>query len=171
MRIRRIDICDARLFWDVQKQLDTETKFMMLEPDERRFDFSRTIGQISRFDFLIGAEDAGKLVGYLSAKRGKARRIRNTAYLVVGILEAYQHQGIGTQLFEWLDDWGKDKGIKRLELTVMVNNYAAIALYHKQGFVIEGVRQEAMYVDGKYIDEFYMSKIYPSVSPDETVSN
>ncbi|MFG7387673.1 hypothetical protein ACGO3R_02400 [Lactococcus lactis] len=51
MRIRRIDLCDARLFWDVQKKLDTESKFMMLEPEERRFDFSRTIGRISRFDF------------------------------------------------------------------------------------------------------------------------
>nr|WP_257944156.1 hypothetical protein [Lactococcus lactis] len=46
MRIRRIDLSDARLFWDVQKQLDIESKFMMLEPDERRFDFSRTIGHI-----------------------------------------------------------------------------------------------------------------------------
>ena len=56
MRIRRIDLSDARLFWDVQKQLDIESKFMMLETDERRFDFSRTIGHISHFDFLIGAD-------------------------------------------------------------------------------------------------------------------
>ena len=62
MRIRRIDLCDARLFWDVQKQLDTESKFMMLEPEERRFDFSRTIGRISRFDFLVGADVDGKFV-------------------------------------------------------------------------------------------------------------
>ena len=118
MRIRRIDLCDARLFWDVQKQLDTESKFMMLEPEERRFDFSRTIGRISRFDFLVGAE-----------------------------------------LFEELERWAKEKAVKRLELTVMINNYAAIALFQKHGFTIEGVRREAVCVDGKYIDEFYMSKI------------
>ena len=133
MRIRRIDLCDARLFWDVQKQLDTESKFMMLEPEERRFDFSRTIGRISRFDFLVGA--------------------------VVGIIEEFQHQGIGSQLFEELERWAKEKAVKRLELTVMINNYAAIALFQKHGFTIEGVRREAVCVDGKYIDEFYMSKI------------
>lgn len=159
MRIRRIDLCDARLFWDVQKQLDTESKFMMLEPEERRFDFSRTIGRISRFDFLVGADVDGKFVGFLSAKRGNANRIRNTAYVVVGIIEEFQHQGIGSQLFEELERWAKEKAVKRIELTVMINNYAAIALFQKHGFTIEGVRREAMCVDGKYIDEFYMSKI------------
>lgn len=115
MRIRRIDLSDARLFWDVQKQLDIESKFMMLEPDERRFDFSRTIGHISRFDFLIGADVEGKFVGFLSAKRGNANRIRNTAYVVVGIIEEFQHQGIGAQFFAELDRWAKEKEIKRLD--------------------------------------------------------
>ena len=159
MRIRRIDLSDARLFWDVQKQLDIESKYMMLEPDERRFDFSRTIGHISHFDFLIGADVEGKFVGFLSAKRGNANRIRNTAYVVVGIIEEFQHQGIGAQFFAELDRWAKEKEIKRLELTVMINNYAAIALFQKQGFTIEGVRRESMCVDGEFIDEFYMSKI------------
>ncbi|WP_259769373.1 GNAT family N-acetyltransferase [Lactococcus cremoris] len=137
MRIRRIDLSDARLFWDVQKQLDIESKFMMLEPDERRFDFSRTIGHISHFDFLIGADVEGKFVGFLSAKRGNANRIRNTAYVVVGIIEEFQHQGIGAQFFAELDRWAKEKEIKRLELTVMINNYAAIALFQKQGFTLK----------------------------------
>ncbi|WP_234922806.1 GNAT family N-acetyltransferase [Lactococcus cremoris] len=44
-------------------------------------------------------------------------------------------------------------------MTVMINNYAAIALFQKQGFTIEGVRRESMCVDGEFIDEFYMSKI------------
>lgn len=77
---------------------------MMLEPDERRFDFSRTIGHISRFDFLIGADVEGKFVGFLSAKRGNANRIRNTAYVVVGIIEEFQHQGIGAQFLQNLID-------------------------------------------------------------------
>ncbi|WP_332379748.1 hypothetical protein [Lactococcus lactis] len=68
MRIRRIDLCDARLFWDVQKQLDTESKFMMLEPEERRFDFSRTIGRISRFDFLVGADVDENLLDFCQPK-------------------------------------------------------------------------------------------------------
>ncbi|MFR5979238.1 MAG: N-acetyltransferase family protein, partial [Lactococcus lactis] len=76
-----------------------------------------------------------------------------------GIIEEFQHQGIGSQLFEELERWAKEKAVKRLELTVMINNYAAIALFQKHGFTIEGVRREAVCVDGKYIDEFYMSKI------------
>ncbi len=93
--------------------------------------------------FLVGADVDGKFVGFLSAKRGNANRIRNTAYVVVGIIKEFQHQGIGSQLFEELERWAKEKAVKRLELTVMINNYAAIALFQKHGFTIEAfaVRQ------------------------------
>ncbi|MCL2113357.1 GNAT family N-acetyltransferase [Lactococcus protaetiae] len=160
MRIRAIDISDAQIFWELKKQLDTETKFMMLEPDERKFVFGETIGQIARMDYLIGAEVDGKLVGYLSAKCGKANRIKQTAYIVVGVLEDFQHQGLGGRFFDELDEWAKEKKLKRLELTVMSRNTTAIALYQKHGFAIEGVRRQSMCVDDEFIDEFYMSKIF-----------
>lgn len=160
MKIRRIDISDAKIFWELEKQLDTETKFMLLEADERKFDFNQTLGQIARMDFLIGAEVDGKLVGYLSAKRGKANRINKTAYIVIGIVEAFQHRGLGGQFFDALELWAKAHQIKRLELTVISQNTTAIALYQKHGFLIEGVRREAMLIDGAFIDEFYMGKVF-----------
>ncbi len=38
----------------------------------------------------------------------------------------------------------------------MKTNIQAIQLYKKIGFKIEGERKKAMYVDGKYIDEWAM---------------
>ncbi|MDT3227642.1 GNAT family N-acetyltransferase [Pseudomonas amygdali pv. morsprunorum] len=50
--------------------------------------------------------------------------------------------------------------VKRLELTVFVDNEPAIALYKKNGFVIEGTHRKFAYRDGEYIDAFSMAAVY-----------
>lgn len=160
MEYRPIGITDAEAFWDLQKQLDFETDFMMFEPDERQFDLVRLERNVIATEFLIAAVDMGKMVGFISAQQGRHRRNQHTAYIMVGILLDYQHLGIGTQFFKLLNEWAFSKKISRLELTVEVTNQAALGLYEKFGFKIEGVRTQAMYVAGNYIDEYYMSKVF-----------
>lgn len=62
-------------------------------------------------------------------------------------------------LFNTLEEWAKDNGVHRLELTVMVHNEAGIALYKKSGFEIEGTKRHSLIIRGKFIDEYYMSKL------------
>ena len=72
---------------------------------------------------------------------------------------AWRRQGAGTALFEALEDWARASGVVRLELTVEGANSAARELYEKRGFVIEGLRQRSMRVNGEYVDEYYMAKL------------
>jgi RimJ/RimL family protein N-acetyltransferase len=60
-----------------------------------------------------------------------------------------------------LEDWSREKGIHRLELTVMAHNTNAIGLYQKVGFQIEGTKKGSLFVDGQYVDEYYMAKLLP----------
>ncbi|WP_242951561.1 GNAT family N-acetyltransferase [Clostridium felsineum] len=90
---------------------------------------------------------------------GAVRRNKHSAYIVVGIREKYQNDGIGTKFFEKLNEWAKQRKIIRLELTVLCINKVATHLYRKNGFEIEGIKRKSMYVDGKYIDEYLMAKI------------
>lgn len=41
----------------------------------------------------------------------------------------------------------------------MMHNKAAIGLYKKIGFKIEGLKEKSLIVDRKYVDEYYMGKI------------
>ena len=163
MMIRKANLSDAEAFWQMQSELDLETRYMMLEPGERIKDMKRIEKIISESiigpNLLIFAEDGGKIAGYLSAQRGMLNRIKHTAYIVIGIREAYQHQGIGTKFFAELDRWARETGIKRLELTVMCPNIHAKELYEKSGFDVEGIKKHSMLVEGEYIDEYYMAKI------------
>jgi RimJ/RimL family protein N-acetyltransferase len=78
---------------------------------------------------------------------------------VVGIRHKFAGQGIGKKLFEALERWAVEHGLHRLELTVMCHNERAIRLYQKMGYNIEGVKQDSLRVDGRYVDEYYMAKI------------
>ena len=40
----------------------------------------------------------------------------------------------------------------------MCHNIVAKHLYEKNGFVMEGIKKNSMFVEGKYVDEFYMAK-------------
>lgn len=163
--IRTIIPDDAEALLRLQHQLDGETKFMLLEPGERTTTLEKARENIQRVldqpnGTILVAEHDGKLVGYLYANGGGARRNSHTVYIVIGIVQAYTRQGIGTRLFEELEVWARQRGMHRLELGVMTPNAAGIALYTKMGFIIEGTRKDAYLVDGQWVDEFMMGKVF-----------
>ncbi len=161
MQIRKIDQSEARAYFECLKSIDQETKFMMFEPDERQFNEELIVNYLSdESDLFLGVFSEHEIVGFLAAKRGTFRRIRHSAYIVIGIRHAFQGQGIGSKLFDKLDEWARKNQLKRLELTVEVSNTPAINLYEKQGFSIEGIKSKTMLVDGEFVDEYMMAKLY-----------
>jgi ribosomal protein S18 acetylase RimI-like enzyme len=135
----------------------------MYEPDERKTtvnEMAEHIENISRSgSLMLIAESDNKIVGFLTAERGFAQRIKHSAYIVVGVLKDYSGFGIGNGLFEGLMKWSAENKITRLELTVMCHNERALGLYKKMGFTIEGVKHNSLIIDSKYVDEYYMAKL------------
>lgn len=161
MEIRRLIDTDVKEFYNCLKIIDSETDFMMFEPDERAWNGEKLAKNLKdENNLFLGAIEDEKIVGFLSVQRGAFRRIRHTAYVIIGIQKNYCNRKIGTKLFEILDDWAIKNGIIRLELTVECENKLAIKLYEKMGFSIEGTKKKTMYVNGKYVDEYMMSKIF-----------
>lgn len=74
-------------------------------------------------------------------------------------MQNFTGQGIGKQLFETVEKWALDHKLHRLELTDMSHNERALRLYQKMGYQIEDIRWGSLWVDGKYLDEYYMAKI------------
>ncbi|MED3572737.1 GNAT family protein [Cytobacillus praedii] len=166
MVIREITTDDAYAFTELMKQVENEAEYMLMEPGERK----GTPEQIKKWVEQIGkkknsaifvAENEDKiLVGYLAVIGGDTIRTKHTAYVIIGILEEYTGQGIGTKLFQSLDRWARTNDILRIELTVVIENFAGIALYKKMGFEVEGVKRNSIIVKGEILDQYYMSKLY-----------
>lgn len=163
MIIRNIKLEDAENFLRMLLELDKETEYMMFEPSERINDVniqrSRIKEMLTDRNLLLIAEENNEIVGFISVERGIPRRIKHVGYIVVGIRKDFRKQGIGTRFFEELEIWARQNNITRLELTVMCNNVVAKKLYEKMGFQIEGIKKNSMFVNGKYVDEFYMAKL------------
>jgi RimJ/RimL family protein N-acetyltransferase len=162
--IREIREEDSEDFLTLCRQLDGESKFMMLEPGERTTTLEQQKQRIQELNstenqVIFVAEENGVLAGYLAAMGGRYARNKHEAYIVAGILERFTSQGIGTAFFERLDTWAREHGIHRLELTVMVHNQRGVGLYQKMGFEIEGIKRDSLRVDGVYVDEYYMGKL------------
>lgn len=160
---RNIERSDTESLWNMMNKLDYETKFMLYEPGERTKNLARLQGAIDNAidgnDLCFLAVDGNKIIGYITAQIGNVKREKHSAYIVVGIREKYRNQGIGTEFFKKLNEWAEEKKLVRLELTVLCTNKIALNLYKKNGFEIEGIKRKSMYVDGEYIDEYYMSKL------------
>jgi RimJ/RimL family protein N-acetyltransferase len=164
MLIRTATATDAKGVLELLLRLDEETRFMMYEPGERSTSVDRQAETlrallVSNNSTFLLAEEGGRPVGFLEATGGAFRRNRHVAHLVIGVLEEHAGRGIGTALIAEAQRWARERGIRRLELTVETHNRAARALYEKMGFAVEGTRKDAMLVDGSYVDEYYMARL------------
>jgi RimJ/RimL family protein N-acetyltransferase len=174
MNIRAIRESDSEQFLLLGKALDEETQFMMLEPGERTTTIEEQTHRIRSVLFeenqmIFVVEHKDQLIGFLGALGGNYHRNQHCAHIVIGIRQDFTDQGIGRQLFEVAEKWAIDHKLHRLELTVMSHNERAIHLYQKVGFNTEGIKQDSLLVNGKYVDEYYMAKILnqPQVADSE----
>ena len=163
MNVRMITEADLASYYELSLKLDRETIYRLYEPEERQYDPASFTRETLEFlknpnSNIFLAEDGNKLVGYLQVIGRTSRRIRHVVSINVAILQVYTGQGLGIRLFEAAEEWAKKIGIKRLDLSVMLNNIPAIKLYEKLGFVKEGIKHGSMNIDGQYIDEMYMYK-------------
>lgn len=165
MLIREVKPEDAENLIGLIKQVESESDFMLLEAGERKTTPEQQRKQLERIEqqrnstIFVAQQEQGKLVGYLMAIGGSVRKTQHSAYLVIGLLEDYRSRSIGTNLFQRLEEWAINSNISRLELTVVTQNEAAIALYMKTGFEIEGIKRKTLMVQGEFYDEYCMAKL------------
>jgi len=107
--------------------------------------------------FLV-AEVDGEIVGALNLKGGTRQATRHAAVLGMSVTQAWRGQGVGSALISQAITWARQTGVvNRLELYVYARNQAAIALYRKFGFEVEGQRRRAIYQNGEYLDDLLMA--------------
>lgn len=107
---------------------------------------------------MLVAEEAGDIVGCLTARGGKRPCNRHEAVVGVSVRRDFRGRGIGTLLMRRMIRWAEDTGLRRIELTVYSRNQA-IRLYERLGFQLEGTRRRAFLHDGEWIDAVVMGML------------
>jgi len=157
---------DASKIIELNKKLATETKYMLRELEEINLDVSKEKERISKAvesddNLLLIAQAGDSIVGVLGFFRNNRKRIKHVGAFAVGVEKKYWGKGIATALINEMEAWIKDKGIKRIEMTVVENNERAISLYKKLGYEIEGVKRKDHFIgNNTYLNSVCMAKLF-----------
>ncbi|EQB8880449.1 GNAT family N-acetyltransferase [Vibrio cholerae] len=102
----------------------------------------------------------GEVVGNLGFELCTNPRRRHAGTFGMGVKDDVQGLGVGSALLKTVidlaDNW---LNVKRIELTVYVDNERAINLYKKFGFVIEGESKAYAFRNGSYVDVYHMARV------------
>ena len=114
-----------------------------------------------------------EIVGQLGLNTFPTRpRRRHVGQIGMAVRDDWQGKGVGTALMQAAVDLAdKWLNLTRLELEVYTDNAAAIRLYEKFGFRIEGTHAEYSFRDGQYVDTYSMARLKTRVitgSPDSS---
>lgn len=114
-------------------------------------------------DLMLVAERGGEVLGTVGLHPAHpALRRRHAMVLGLSVLPQARRQGVGAALMQaicdYADGWVQ---VLRLELTVFVDNAAAIALYRRFGFAVEGTHRAYAMRDGVYVDVHAMARLHP----------
>jgi len=112
-------------------------------------------------DHVLVAEIDGKVVGNAGLHAaGPSPRRRHVGHVGMAVHDDWQRRGVGTALMaamlDLADNW---LNYTRLELTVYIDNEAAIALYKRFGFEIEGTLKQYAMRDGALADVYTMARL------------
>ncbi|PXF30530.1 GCN5 family acetyltransferase [Pokkaliibacter plantistimulans] len=123
---------------------------------EARFD------QVGTHYHNLIAEVGDDVVGQLSLISNNRPRRRHVAEFGMAVRQDYLGKGVGSALLRAaLDMCDRWLNIERVEIEVYTDNAAAIALYKKFGFEIEGEHKLYAFKNGHYADVFTMARFRP----------
>ena len=109
---------------------------------------------------MLVAEVDGTIVGGASVHRNVRPRMQHVAAIGMNVSEAWHGKGIGGALMDELlrlaDNWLQ---IRRVELSVFVDNEPAIGLYRSRGFEVEGTHRMFAFRDGEFVDAYTMARV------------
>ena len=99
------------------------------------------------------SEEHARLVGYLLA----SIKLDEIWILRIATDEVYRGLGCATYLLRHVFQYGRAHQMNRLTLEVRADNDAAIALYEKCGFSVDGRRERYYHSNGEYEDALLMT--------------
>lgn len=135
---------DAESVLDIFNRTHAETDHLLTYPDESSFTVQQEADFLAEKDqsenaIEIGAFVDGRLVGTAGISPiGGVEKLRHRAEFGIGIEKAAWGLGIGRALTAACIGCAKAAGYAQLELDVVAENSAAIALYRSLGFVEYG---------------------------------
>ena len=160
--IRDVRTGDAESIADIYNHYVRESIATFEEQPVSAAEMGRRIESIQKADlpWLVAGESSADIVGFAYAAPWKHRSAYRfsteiTAYLAPG----WNHQGVGSRLYEALIPRLQERGIHSVVATIALPNDASVALHEKFGLEQVGLFTEQGCKFGRWIDVGYWQRL------------
>ena len=164
--IREAEPGDAAELVTFLNRVSLETDFTSLDGDgilltseEMEIFLNKQASSDNQITLLAFLND--EIAGLINITADQRKRVRHIGDFFIVIGKRYWNNGLGNLLLEEVIEWAQASGVlRRLQLTVQTRNLAAVHLYQKHGFVIEGSQERGAYIEeGEFVDVYLMGRL------------
>lgn len=159
--VRRIESKDAKGFYEALSSVARERKYLLtVEPAAFDKMNAFVLNNIKDNCSQYVAELDSTIIGWADIlPRSTHKSMSHVGSLGMGVISKCRGKGVGNHLLKATIEHAWQKGFNRLEAEVFSDNEAAIHLYKKHSYLIEGVKKKARFIDGVYQDIVIMGQV------------
>ena len=164
IEIRKINENDAKELLDLVIAVDEESDFLLFDKYERKRCVDKTRGYINKLNdtpasVIFVAVENSDFIGYIAGEQYSRLRLNHALSINIAVKRKLAHAKTGTALLQRLITHAKEKHIHRLDATVVSENRACLMLAKRMGFKIEGIKEDAVKINGIYFSLTMIAKI------------
>lgn len=157
--LRSAEEADAAALVRLQREIYREGRWFVGDGPPTTDSLARRLRSLDAEQSLVlVAEGRPGLAGWLELHRLPPRRMRHIAVLTIAVAAPWRRHGVGRRLMRAGYCWARDAGIRKISLNVRSGNAAALALYEREGFVVEGRERDQVRTDDGFEDNVIMAK-------------
>ena len=155
---------DASALVDLLRTVYQETEYLMRYPEEMNITVEQEKVWIennlsSPYTIMLSCEVEGKIVGNCQIDFNARLKTKHRASLAISIMQAFWGLGIGTAMFQKMEEEARKHDVSQLELEYIEGNQRGLALYQKMGFETVSYKPDAICLkDGTLLKEYFMIK-------------
>ena len=160
LKIRRVEVDDCNAVVEMFSSEKVYSGTLQVPYPSREYWRKRLTENADSVYTLVGVIDE-RLVGMVTVVTFPNRpRRRHVGTIAICVHGDWQGKGVGGALMRAIvdlaDNW---LNLTRLELEVYADNEAAIHLYERFGFEVEGTLRRHAFRDGEYVDSKVMGRL------------
>jgi len=160
VRLRAVEPEDEPLLYEWFNDWQVTENLMLRYPvshaTERDFLESTRQPNYEKAHFAVVRKETGQLIGGATLEAPQPELRQGTLGIAIGDKTSWD-RGYGTDTMRTLCRFGfAMMNLHRIQLEVYAENERARKVYERVGFQVEGVRREAMYKWGRYMDVVMM---------------
>lgn len=157
------DISDVESCRQFINELSKEDTFITYSGEQLNFDEEKRyveewLDKMSKGDMVLILGFEGDRVVVNTSVTRMSRRSKHVGLVAISVHKDYREEGIGSEVLNLLEEYGRKMSLRMFELTVFANNDRAQHVYQKHGFQKVGQIPEKLLYRDQYIDEIVMIK-------------